>query len=289
MILPFDEIVLADFEFYGREGNRPTVVCLVAHELRSGRRFRLWHDQLGREPPYRIDRRSLFVAFYASAELTCHLALGWELPNNILDLFAEFRCLTNNSDDHQPPASLLDALDYFHLDSISPRAKEFWRDIVLRGPPWTEEERAGILDYCESDVESLAKLLPIIPIPNLEYSLIRGSYMRADAWMRHRGIPIDKPLTDSMAAHWPELRQKIIDDLNTRYPFFDGPVFKQKLLERWVIDHGIRYWPQTPTGQTRNGCRNPSRHCPALPRGGGILHQQNHARSAQNLRTRCWR
>ena len=92
----FEEIVLVDFEFNSgdrnprREGNRPNVVCMVAHELRSGSRFRLWHDQLGAKPPYRIDARTLFVAFYASAELTCHLSKGWSLPINVLDLFIEF-------------------------------------------------------------------------------------------------------------------------------------------------------------------------------------------------------
>jgi DNA polymerase I len=45
------------------------------------------------------------------------------------------------------------------------------------------------------------------------------------------------------------LRQALIDDLNLRYPFFDGPVFRKKLLEQWVVEHGIRFWPRTPTGQ----------------------------------------
>lgn len=249
MNLPFDEIVLVDFEFNGREGNRPSIVCVVAHELKSGRRFRHWHDQLGTEPPYRVDDKTLFVAFYASAELTCHLQLGWQMPANILDLFIEFRRLANHSGEKQPPAGLLDALDHFRLDSIGARAKEHWRDAVMRGGPWSAEERAGILDYCESDVESLKKLLPVMPIPNLGQSLLRGSYMRADAWMRHWGIPIDKPLFDELSAHWTELRGGLITDLNTRYPFFDGPVFRKKLLERWAIEHGIRYWPRTPTGQ----------------------------------------
>ena len=31
------------------------------------------------------------MAYYASAEMGCHLALGWKLPVNILDLFPEFR------------------------------------------------------------------------------------------------------------------------------------------------------------------------------------------------------
>ena len=36
----FREIVVADFEFATAPGERPMPVCLVAHELRSGRRFR---------------------------------------------------------------------------------------------------------------------------------------------------------------------------------------------------------------------------------------------------------
>ncbi len=245
----FEEIVLWDFEFNGKEGSRPNVVSLVARELRSGRRFRLWHDQLRQEPPFRCDNRTLFVAYYAAAELTCHLQLGWPMPNNILDLFAEFRCLTNHSSDRQPAAGLLDAMDYFHLDCIDARAKEFWRDVILRGGPWTPEERIGILDYNETDVVALEKLLPAMPLPNLSQSLLRGNYMRAEAWMRHWGIPVDKTLADEISTHWDGLRQEIITDLNTRYPFFDGPVFKKKLLEQWITEHGIQYWPRTPTGQ----------------------------------------
>jgi DNA polymerase I len=37
----FREVVAADFEFIATRGNRPIPICLVAHELRSGRRFRL--------------------------------------------------------------------------------------------------------------------------------------------------------------------------------------------------------------------------------------------------------
>jgi hypothetical protein len=249
MFSKFEEIVLADFEFNGRDGNRPNVVCLVAYELRSGRRFRLWQDQIGAEPPYRIDDKTLFVAYYASAELTCHLALGWPLPTNVLDLFAEYRCRTNTTSNMQPRSRLIDAMEHFKLDCIEAQAKEQWREIILRDGPWTEEEKTGILDYCESDVDCLARLLPIFPILNLGHSLLRGSYMRADAWMCHRGVPIDKPLFSEMSSHWPEIRQEIIDDLNMRYPFFEGSRFRKKLLAQWIEERGIQYWPGTPTGQ----------------------------------------
>jgi DNA polymerase I len=72
----YDEIWLHDFEFIARPGERPDVVCLVAHELRSGRTLRLWRDQLGEQPPYRTDSGALFVSYVANAECACHLALG---------------------------------------------------------------------------------------------------------------------------------------------------------------------------------------------------------------------
>jgi hypothetical protein len=271
----FEEIVLCDFEFNGgernprSEGNRPYVVCLCAHELRSGRRFRLWRDEILqlKAPPYRVDDKTLFVAFYASAELTCHLSLGWTLPRNVLDLFIEFRRRTNNSDEHQPPAGLLNTLDYFNLDSIEVQAKEQWRGMVLRGGPWTAEERAGVLDYCWSDVDALQRLLPVMPVSNFGHSLIHGSYMRADAWMRHRGIPIDRLLFDDFIAFWGELRQELINDLNSRFPFFEGASFRHKLLKQWVVSHGIRFWPLTPTGQLKTDAetlRAMAQRCPPV-------------------------
>ena len=66
-----------DFEFVPQPGERPDVVCLVAHELRSGHTIRLWRDELGPHPPYRTDRGVLFINFVANAECVCHLSLGW--------------------------------------------------------------------------------------------------------------------------------------------------------------------------------------------------------------------
>ena len=194
-------------------------------------------------------QQTLFVAHYAAAEMCCHLALGWDLPVNILDTYAEFRCLTNCSAEQQPHAGLLHALEHFKLNSISMQTKEHWRDVVLRGPPWSAEEQVGIVDYCGTDTDGLEKLLPVLPVTNWAQTLLRGNYAKAEAWMRHRGIPIDYPMATSFAARWQDLRASLITDLNTRYPFFEGAVFKKRLLEQWAADNGIRYWPRTPTGQ----------------------------------------
>src|SRR5262245_25554316 len=121
----FREIWLVDFEFSAPPGERPDPVCLVAREYRSGRTFRLWRDELldRPEPPYPVGPDVLFCAYFASAELGCHLALDWPLPERILDLYVEFRCRANRL---TPPCGfgLLGALAWYGLDSMEARDKE---------------------------------------------------------------------------------------------------------------------------------------------------------------------
>jgi DNA polymerase-1 len=93
--LPFHEIWAVDFEFDAKPGENPKPVCLVAWELRSGRKVRVWQDEFGVDPPYSTGPDSLIVCYYASAEIGCHLALDWPAPERVLDLFTEFRNLTN--------------------------------------------------------------------------------------------------------------------------------------------------------------------------------------------------
>src|SRR5689334_5632073 len=164
--LPFKEIWAVDFEFGAAQGENPEPICLVALEFRSGRRVRLWQDEFGPTPPYPTGPDTLFVAYYASAEIGCHLALGWPVPERVLDLFAEFRNRTNGLP--TPSGSgLLGALAYHGLDGIGAAEKEDMRALVLRGGPWSPAERVDILDYCAGDVHALAKLLPAM-LPDID-------------------------------------------------------------------------------------------------------------------------
>src|SRR5215831_12611419 len=106
MLDQFRHVIVADFEFEfgGHAGNRPRPVCMVAKDLRSGREWRLWRGEFDAAPLFPIGTDSLFIAYYASAELGCFKALGWPMPANVLDLFVEFRNLTNRADGIRPPA-----------------------------------------------------------------------------------------------------------------------------------------------------------------------------------------
>src|SRR5689334_3393326 len=95
MLDGFREVVAVDFEFTALPGERPVPVCCVAYELRGGGRFRIFQGQLGPAPPYAFGPDVLFAAYFASAELGCYRVLGWPMPERILDLYVEFRNLTN--------------------------------------------------------------------------------------------------------------------------------------------------------------------------------------------------
>src|SRR5262245_38778947 len=113
----FSEITCFDFEYQARPGEHVEPHCVVAHELRGGGRMRRWRDRMGSTPPYRVSPDCLFVSFNAAAELSCHLALGWELPIFNLNLCQEFKCLTNGLT--LPSGNgLLGALEFYGLDSI---------------------------------------------------------------------------------------------------------------------------------------------------------------------------
>src|SRR4051794_26991876 len=158
--LPYREVWCLDFEFRAPDGERPEPLCMVARELRTGRELRLWRGELlpGR-PPFRLDEQTLFVAYYASAEFGCFLALDWPMPLRILDLFAEFRATTNG---RRTPcgAGLLGAMVWHGLDGMAADEKDEMRALAMRGGPYNEGERRAMLAYCAADVDALARLLP---------------------------------------------------------------------------------------------------------------------------------
>jgi DNA polymerase-1 len=156
----FTSIWLVDFEYSAPSGELPKVVCMVAREFFTGRTLRYWRDELlaMREPPFNIGADALLVAYYASAEIGCFLTLGWSLPENILDLFTEFRCLTNGTA-LAGGNGLLGALQYFGIPSIDAIEKDSMRALAIRGGEYTHVEQQALLEYCESDVLALDQLL----------------------------------------------------------------------------------------------------------------------------------
>ena len=249
-MLPFREVWLCDFEFQAGGGEQPSPVCMVAREYFTGRELRLWQDELRarRAAPFPVDRSALFVAYYASAELGCFLALGWPLPEAVLDLYVEFRAETNGLP--TPSGSgLLGALAYHGLDSMTSEAKDEMRDLVLRGGPWSADERQAVLDYCASDVTAPSRLLPKMlpavlmrgdtPRQGLGQALHRGRFMKAAARMEWVGVPIDLELLSELRENWDGIINDVIAGLAADFPVFDGTTFKQDKFAAYLATEDI--------------------------------------------------
>lgn len=250
MIGGFAHLVLADFEFQTSAGNRPLPVCVTARDLKTGQTTRVWQAELLglNAPPYPIGDDALFVSYYAPAELGCHLALDWQLPIHVLDLFAEFRCATNGLQ-LQLGAGLLGALAYFGVAGIDAVEKHDMRELILRGGPWTATERESILNYNLQDVVALEALLPrMLPTLSLPHALLRGRYMKAVARMEHDGIPIDVGTFDQLRQSWQAITQALVKEADAAYGIYDGTTFKAHAFESWLARNGIP-WPRTATGR----------------------------------------
>jgi DNA polymerase-1 len=251
--LPYRTIVVADFEFeFGghssfddasRSGERQRPVCMAARDLVSGQTWRLWRDEFGPEPPFPIGPDVLFVAYYASAELGCFRAFGWPKPANILDLFLEFRDRTNGLTT-PAGAGLVGALAYFGLDGLGSQEKDELRALVLRGGPWSEQERAAILDYCATDIVALERLLPaMLPRIDLPRALLRGRYMAAAAAMEWNGVPIDASTLSLLRQHWTDIQDDLIRTIDADYGVFDGRSFRAQRWAEYLIAQNIP-WPR---------------------------------------------
>ena len=247
----FREIWLVDFEFRpidGQEGSLPDVVCLVAHELRAGKTIKLRRHEMGDLPPYPTDESVLFVAYYASAEIGCHLALGWSVPVRILDLYVEHRNQTNGL---RRGGGLVDALASHGLDHMGAHEKHSMRDLILAGGPWSEDQWAMILDYCQEDTLALARLLPaMLPLIDLPSAQLRGRYMAAAARMEHNGVPIDTETFDRIEEHREVIKARLIERIDADYGVYEGTSFRQQRFAAWLQERGIP-WPHDERGRLR--------------------------------------
>lgn len=243
----FDRIWLVDFEFHQPDGERPTPLCLVAKEFFTGRTTRLW-DPNTQPPPYGMGPRDLFVSYFSTAELSCHLALDWQMPSHLIDLYVEFRRMLGGN---QPPHGhgLLGALAYFGLPGVETVAKDDMRALAVRGGPYTPDEQTALLSYCESDVIALQRLLPaLLPHLDLPRALIRGEYLKSLARVERRGVPVDVERYRLLTEHWEEVKLSLIEVIDRDYGVYEGSTFKQDRFRALLRRRGIA-WPLLESGE----------------------------------------
>jgi hypothetical protein len=220
---------------------------MCARELRTGQELRLWREDLVglRRAPFNTGSDSVLLTYAAAAEASCFLELGWPLPVNLLDLFAEHRVETNGL--KLPCGNTLPgALALRGLAHINAGEKKEWQQKFAERDPdaWPLADRPAGLDYCMTDVTGLAGLLPVMPI-ELPFALLRGRYGTTVARMERAGIPVDVPLYRPVAENWDDLKLDLITDVDQAFGVYEDGHFRTARFQAWLTARGIANWPRT--------------------------------------------
>ena len=247
----FREVWLADFEFIAGTGDRPVPICLVAREVRlsasTGCGGRISRD--GSPRPYSTAVDCLFVSYYASAELGCHLALGWPLPVRVLDLLCRVSALTNGRPTPcgNGPCSAR-SRSSGSTPSTSPRrtpcgSLSFGRAVVIRGAggrsSTTVTRTSAALNACARHAARL----------DFPRALLRGRYMAAAARIEHCRRPRSiRQALERLRASWPTIQDRLIAR-STRLRRVRRADFQGRTAWRSGSHAQGIPWPRLPSGR----------------------------------------
>lgn len=247
----YRKIWCLDFEFQELPGCRPHVHCVCAREIKSGQLVRIFRG--GLTPgliPFDLDPETdLVVAYYASAEIKCFKALEWPLPKNVLDLFTEVSRLTSGF--LLPHGKgLLGAMSAFGLNGIAALDKESMRKLAMEKTVFTADEQAALLNYCQTDVDSLVQLLGKMESKiDLPRAQLRGHFMKAAGLIEWNGIPMDVRVANRLQGSWDLIKRTLIKKFD-QHGIWQNGSFSIQAFQDFLNKRGIA-WFHTDKGHLK--------------------------------------
>jgi hypothetical protein len=237
--------------------------CLCAIDLISRERLDLWLEP-GTPCPFAMAADELFILWAADADILTLIAMGWPAPLNVVDPRVGWMRIDNGGDQFKPGGkekkgySLLDAARTFHVPAIPDSVKKYWRDIAIRGGPFTEEEKTGLIRYCRSDVDCTVRVLlelwdaaGFADSRTFHQALIFGRFFTAAARCYVTAIPLNMPAMKRLIRHAGAARLGLIQAKGDTFPIYrpDG-TFSHKMFARFLHNRGwLSRWPRTLSGQ----------------------------------------
>ena len=253
------ELIAIDTEYVSQPGEHVIPVCVCAQSLFTGKTWRIWH-RTGTISPFNTDPEIVYIAYSATAEWSYFLSCDWDLPRSIIDLYPERSLEINGRKEHdgtRPSRNLLGAMEAHGIRTRDEVSKDLNIQLILRGAPYTAQERDRILDYCTEDVEDTIRLFnAMLPSMEIERALHRGNYTRPIAHIEYNGIPVDVKSTAKLRANWPRIMTKIASNVERAHHYGvydltgDKPRFSMKGFEALLKRMGIfEEWPKTGTDE----------------------------------------
>lgn len=258
-------VVDTEFQFDRSMTYPKRVLCFVYKDLTTGQVWKDWvKDDSVIVPKFDFET-TLFVCFYATAEVGCFLKTYQGRPPFIFDCWTEYAKLYKN----RKQLSMLAAASAYGADKVmSKEDKEANRDLIIKQDTWSKEEKQKILDYCERDVlqteqifyellKDLEKHCGKDYETLLQQALGRGQYMACIQKTHMNGMSVDAAAVNDFNLYWSEVKDAVTRRLNKNVDLFEeNPKGKMqfsykkfdKLLRRIDLYEG---WPRTPKGKPK--------------------------------------
>ena len=140
-------------------------------------------------------------------------------------------------------------LTIFGLDGAGASEKKEMQQAIGGGTWCGRFSPEEILDYCETDVVALERLLfAMLPRIDLPRALLRGRYMAAAAAMEYNGTPIDTEMLALLRRGWTDIQDQLVAAIDRDYGVYEGRTFKLERFAHWLSAENIP-WPRLESGQ----------------------------------------
>ncbi|MGD9671450.1 MAG: DNA polymerase [Hyphomicrobiaceae bacterium] len=213
-------------------GDRPSPVYSAVLDYHSCQDIQIGMPKLNRQrqPPYPTGPQALLVTIQAEDLAYVHLALGWRMPERVLDLTIEFWNMINGRNVPCGP-SLAGALIWFGLPAAP---------AITRGDAPDQVRRL---------LRLLARLFERMS-SHLDWgrALLRGRYLMAVTRIEATGIPVDEPTLAGLSKNWRTVQTNLIAGIDDSFGFYRGYQFQVDAFEDWLATRGID-WPRNAFGR----------------------------------------
>jgi hypothetical protein len=300
-----------DFEYNGTNQEYLNLIsCSYSLSDKPNKKFTYWlfnNEEARYELKKDLDKLILddyiFVAYNVLAEASAFYSLGINpIPLKWYDLYLEYRMITNHCHKYQYGKQLIDGKEkmtyppkgFFNTeDSLSHQKpqhnlasacykllgelidtdrKDRIRDLIISTPvSFTQSEIVEILEYNESDIELLPRLLDkfkdiwleLIPLDKRNKGqlqkeiLLRGEYASRSAVIERVGYPVDMKACTNFFNNAQNILDDIMREINELFPEiapFEWNKKQEKFSRRekkifnWIDTLGFE-WPRTETGK----------------------------------------
>lgn len=228
----FTAIWLVTVATIRRVGERAEPIALVGQDAKSGDlvEARTPHLQTIRRPPYPTGPDTLVITTDANTLFGLHLALGWPMPERLIDLLLEHRNAINGCSDVHV-GGLVGALLFYGRPAS---------DALVVGS--TPQHLRRRLVAVSTLLQAVGQKLDI------GRAILRGRYLGAISRIEATGIPIDGETLTALKRDWPDVRARIVRQIDGGRWIYRGERFDEEAFGAWLVDERI-HWPLASSGR----------------------------------------